>query len=329
MRFEGYKRGVNFGGWLSQCDHTKRRYDTYITEDDFKKVASRKFDHVRIPVDYELFEDNNLNIDESRFSYIDFAVDMCKKYNLKMVLDLHRTPGYSFDPFHEEKGFFEDEDLQEHFYKIWETFAKHYGKYSDMLTFELLNEVTKKDYCEKWNNISTECIKRIRVYAPDTFILLGGYHNNSLEAVRDLAMPYDDKVVYNFHCYEPLIFTHQGATWIASMNPDFRCHYKMPYSKYIEYSEKELNQAYAKLDIYDTDAMPDENYFEELLKDAILVAKERNVSLYCGEYGVIDKADREDAQLWFNDFHAVMDKNDIGRAVWSYKQMDFEISEDF
>ena len=33
MRFEGYKRGVNFGGWLSQCDHTKRRYDTFITED--------------------------------------------------------------------------------------------------------------------------------------------------------------------------------------------------------------------------------------------------------------------------------------------------------
>ena len=40
-----------------------------------------------------------------------------------------------------------------------------YGKDSDMLAFELLNEVTKKEYCEPWNNISNECIRRIRKIA--------------------------------------------------------------------------------------------------------------------------------------------------------------------
>ena len=114
--FKGFKKGVDLGGWLSQCDHTKERYDTFITEDDFKTVSERGFDHVRIPVDYELilsdsteFKDvapvigygHNLVLgheyyfNEEGFKYIDFAIEMCKKYNLHMILDLHRTPGYS------------------------------------------------------------------------------------------------------------------------------------------------------------------------------------------------------------------------------------------
>ncbi|MBR6217803.1 MAG: cellulase family glycosylhydrolase [Eubacterium sp.] len=328
-KLDGFTRGVNFGGWLSQCDHTKKRYDTFITEDDFKAVSERGFDHVRVPVDYELFEDDNMNFEEEGFKYIDFAIAMCKKYSIKMILDLHRTPGYSFDPFHGEKGFFEDEKYQEHFYVIWEELAKRYGDEYETVVFELLNEVTKKEYCDTWNRVSTETIKKIRAIAPDIRIIVGGYYNNSLEAVRDLAMPYDDKIIYTFHCYEPLLFTHQGAYWIATMDHDFRCEYKMPYSQYEELSQKYLCQAYCSFKGYDLDAVPDEAYFDNLLQDAIKVAEERNVPLYCGEYGVIDKADRKDAALWFKDFHSVMDRYGIGRAVWNYKEMDFEIAKDF
>ncbi len=328
-KFEGYTRGVNFGGWLSQCDHTKERYDTFIKEEDFKEVAERKFDHVRVPVDYELILNADNTFKEEGFSYIDFAISMCKKYHLNMILDLHRTPGYSFDPFHGEKGFFESENYQNIFYHIWNEFASRYAKYSDILTFELLNEVTKKEYCDKWNEISTECIKRIRKFAPASKIIIGGYYNNSLEAVKDLAMPYDENVVYTFHCYEPLLFTHQGAYWIETMDTSFRCNYDMPYSKYEELSQKYLSQAYASFKSFDQNAMPDESYFEHLLEEAIKVADERNVPLYCGEYGVIDRADKKEAAKWFRDFHSVMDKYKIGRSVWNYKEMDFEIDKDF
>ena len=32
------EKGINFGGWLSQCIHTKEHYDTFITKDDVKNV---------------------------------------------------------------------------------------------------------------------------------------------------------------------------------------------------------------------------------------------------------------------------------------------------
>jgi hypothetical protein len=37
---EGYMKGVNLGGWLSQFDApTKEHFDTFITEEDIRRIA--------------------------------------------------------------------------------------------------------------------------------------------------------------------------------------------------------------------------------------------------------------------------------------------------
>ena len=56
-KFEGFMRGVNLGGWLSQCDeNTDEYYASFITEEDIKAIAAAGLDHVRVPVDYPLLE---------------------------------------------------------------------------------------------------------------------------------------------------------------------------------------------------------------------------------------------------------------------------------
>lgn len=51
-----------------------------------------------------------------------------------------------------------------------------------------------------------------------------------------------------------------------------------------------------------------------------------NVPLYCGEYGVIDNVDTDATLRWFQDIHDVFEECQIGRAVWSYKEMNFGIT---
>ena len=325
--FTGFKHGVNLGGWLSQCDHTKERYDNFVTEKDIEVIKSWGLDHVRVPVDYDLIEEKDGTVKEDGYIYIDNAIAWCRKYGLNMILDLHRTFGYSFDEFHGEKGFFESEDYQERFYKLWDRFAKRYGKDSDMLAFELLNEVTKKEYCDLWKEISRKCIERIRKYAPDIKILVGGYYNNSVEAVKDLAMPYDENIVYNFHCYEPLIFTHQGAPWIPTMDTSYRVSVKDTYKVMAEGSRKNIEQVSTGFDNYPEDTILSERYFEDIFAEAIAVAEERGVDLYCGEYGVIDRAAPQEALAWYKIIGNVFNKFNIGRAAWNYKEMDFGISD--
>jgi len=297
----GIIKGINLGGWLSQCDYSDERLNGFITEADIAKVASWGADHVRIPVDYNVFEDNNGGYIESGFALVDKALAWCEKYGLKVVLDLHKTAGFSFDIAHKEDGFFFSEELQERFYRLWEQFAQRYGKFADRVVFELLNEVTDPSYMETWNKVVKECIKRIRVYAPDTLILVGGYHNNSAHAVKDLDAPYDDKVVYNFHCYDPLPFTHQFAYWVYHMDVN------------VEMSFEESGAS--------------EAYFEENFASAIQAAKENGTVLYCGEYGVIDKVAPEEALKWLKAINAVFEKYGISRCIWSYKEMDFGLTD--
>lgn len=325
--FVGYKKGVNFGGWISQCEYKKEHYDTFIRAEDFSNVKKMGYDHIRLPVDYEVFQDDIGAFLEDGFKYINFAIENCRKNGLRMILDLHKTPGFSFDPFHNELGLFESEDLQNRFYAIWEEFARRYAKESDVLCFELLNEVTKKEYKDTWNKMIEHTISIIRKYSKEIRIIFGGYYNNSVESVKDLIRPDDENIVYTFHFYEPLLFTHQGAPWIASMDPNFRCNFDMTYRQYDELSQKLLSQSYSGFGRFDPDKVIGEEYFETLLLDAIKVAEERNVALFCGEFGVIDRADKAEAEKWFKLFYKFLEKYSIASSIWSYRAMDFGLVE--
>ena len=113
LKEKGFKKGINLGGWFSQCDYSEKTMNEFITEADFEKIASWGIDHIRVPVDYNVFENSDGTYIESGFGRIDKVLELCKKYNLKTVLDLHKTCGYSFDSYGEiESGFFDSEQLQ-------------------------------------------------------------------------------------------------------------------------------------------------------------------------------------------------------------------------
>ncbi len=325
--WQGYNKGVNLGGWLSQCQYSKEHFDTFITERDIEIISRWNVDHVRVPVDYNIFETENGDVIESGYDYIGNCIKWCRQYKLNMILDLHKAAGYSFDEGEKESGFFESEKYQERFYSLWERLAKTFGSNSDMLAFELLNEVVDRSVCDKWNSISYECIKRIRKYTPDIKILVGGYWNNSVMAVKDLAAPYDNNIVYNFHCYDPLVFTHQGAYWIPEMPSDFRCNFEGTLQSLKDKSEELMptrTSGFEKVTNLMRKIGPD--YFLELFKEAYETAEKAGISLYCGEYGVIGLAEEKEAARWFSAIHQAFDYYHIGRAAWNYKLMDFDIS---
>lgn len=322
----GYQKGINLGGWLSQCVHTKEHYDTFITESDIKTIAGWGLDHVRLPIDYNLIQDNKGDFIESGFAYIDSCIDWCGKYGLNMVLDLHKTCGYSFDEGEQEFGFFQSDEMIARFKKLWDKLAQRYGKFSGRLAFELLNEVVSEEDNAPWMKIAEDTIRIIRGCAPDIKILVGSYMNNSAKTVKCITVPVDENIVFNFHCYDPLLFTHQGAYWIKNMPADYRLSYPMSKEKFTE----AVLAFDPKMDAMD-DLVPDQGFcpefFRRFLAEAIRTAEDKDVMLYCGEYGVIELCDPESLKNWFTDIHAVFEEFGIGRAVWSYKKMDFGISD--
>lgn len=326
-QFDGFMSGINLGGWLSQCEITDEHMNTFITESDIEKIAGLSVDHVRLPIDYAVFENEDGSEKDNGYVHIDDCVSWCKKYGLNLVLDLHKTAGYIFDDSDNCKGFFYDEALKKRFLNIWDRLSKRYSSSSDMIAFELLNEVVDPEVKDIWNELAEQAVKVIRQNAPNTWILIGGHHNNSVTAIKDLKKPYDDKIVFNFHCYEPLIFTHQAAYWVDGMTDDFKISYPKDLGEYEKVTKSQIGEFFSRLiEGYDG-VMCDHEFFKRYFEEAIEIAKKYDVPLYCGEYGVIDRADTEGTLNWYRDINRAFKESGIARCAWSYKKMDFGITD--
>lgn len=316
------EHGINLGGWLSQCCHETEHYETFIKEEDIKQIAGWGMDHVRIPVDYEVLETEAGEPIDKGYGYIKQVLDWCVQYNLNAIIDLHKAYGYDFnDAGDEEKNnLFASEELQERFVQLWVRIVKEFAAYNNV-AFELLNEVVEKENADAWNVLIKKAVAAIRGVAKEAPIIYGGIQWNSVKTLKLLEIPKDENIIFTFHFYEPLLFTHQKAYWVKGMDPEEDIFYpeSMEYfcekSKILGYQGEVVTKAKTK-------TMGVE-FVREMIQEAIDAAQNAGVGLYCGEFGVIDQAPVADTLRWFQDVHAVFEENKIGCAVWSYKKMDF------
>ncbi len=326
-KFEGFEKGINLGGWLSQSSLEKEHLETFITEKDLERIASMGADHVRLPVDYLLLETPEGEPIEAGYDYIDRCVRWCGRQKLHMILDLHKTAGYSFQEACRCGSFFKEPRLLERFLRLWDRLSQRYGAY-DFIAFDLLNEIVDPNVSREWNGLAERTVRRIRLHAPLAWILIGGTCYNSINTVKDILPPPDNRIVYSFHFYEPYIFTHQGASWEKTMPGDFRVSYPLTAGQYRQISESRLGGVFSGIFRGMDDAASGREMLSALFEEAVGIAESRRVPLYCGEYGVIQLADVPSALAWHRDLHAVFEQFGIGRALWNYKGMSFGLTDE-
>lgn len=326
-KFVGYKKGINLGGWLSQCSYEEKHIEEFICEEDIARIASWGCDHIRLPFDYNIVFTENGSVIESGFEVLERCVDWCEKYGLNIILDLHKTIGFSFDKNEQETGFFDNTEYQDFFVKLWGIIAERFGGRKGV-AFELLNEITEQRFAQIWNRIAARTLGEIRKYTLDTFVIIGGIYKNSIFGLTLLDKPCDDYVVFNFHYYSPLVFTHQRAYWIDKMSDKCVLNYPDSTEKYLTLTLENVGEDLA-LDFkgYGEDTV-DKRFIEKEMRVAADVGKKLDVPIYCGEYGVIDKVEKGDVLRWYKDVHEVFEELGFGRAVWNYRGKDFGLVDD-
>ncbi|CAM1509742.1 Fc.00g000770.m01.CDS01 [Cosmosporella sp. VM-42] len=67
----------------------------FFTEKDAEFLSSIDFNCLRLSFNYHQFEDdmNPFIIKEEGFKHVDRVIDLCAKYNIYTILDLHALPG--------------------------------------------------------------------------------------------------------------------------------------------------------------------------------------------------------------------------------------------
>lgn len=318
----GFMAGANLGHWISQYgDKSHGHFSSYIRESDIERAASWGLDHLRLPVDYFLFENDSLPgvFDEDGLKYIDDCISWCKKYGLNTVLDLHHAPGYFFGNG-DRNLLFTDSGMQKRFLDIWQFFALRYMSEGENLVFELLNELVQKN-SDSWNILWQKAAELIHEIDPDRRIIVGGNRWNSVDELKNLAVSDNQNIWYTFHMYHPMVFTHQAASWDEAGRR---------YNKVVTYPvDSDLHSAY-----YFKERPPLEHgilgidYLDQVLAPAYEFIDKYKKPLYCGEYGVIRNAPVDSAVRWINDLSSLLISHGIGRAVWSLRGFSLVTDED-
>ncbi len=316
-------RGINLGGFLSQCVHTTEHYDSFILPEDIKKIKDMGYDHVRLPIDYEVFQtEAGERIDEG-FKRVHDIIGWIRDNELPVILDLHKAYGYDFNDANDDSKnrLFFDKAVQDRFVNLWIEIATEFYKY-DNVVFELLNEVVEDKAAEAWNDLIARTMTEIRKITTDTKVIYGGIKWNSAETIKYLRPVTDPNTIITFHFYQPHVFTHQHAYWMPVMEEVGNMAYPDSIEKY-RWAADILGGQDSSVMEFDKDVL-DIDYLRKMVKVAVDSAKDIGAPmLYVGEYGVIDKAPSEDMLRWLRDTIQVFGENKIGCALWTYHLMDF------
>lgn len=323
--WNGFYKGINLGGWLAQSSLKKEHLETFITKDDIKQIAQWNFDHIRLPIDYSLIQDENGKLIESGIEYIDRCLRWCDEFNLNLIIEIHRFYGYYFLNGETEDGFFHNEKVIMKFLNLWIDLAKRYGSRPERVCFELLNAVMDTNDQDSWINISKSAISIIRVFAPKTKILVCGARHSSVHSITTLCDFNDPNVGFSFHCYEPILFCQQQADWRPDIPQNDKMSFPISTKEYFDRINKN-----PELQLTTKNTCPDllgPNYFKDLFQRAVNYADKIGTIIYCVEYGVIDKADNVSTLNWFKQIHEAFEFHGIGRSLWTYKELLFGLKE--
>jgi len=316
-RLAHLRRGINLSGWFAQVydprGYSQEHLQSWVTAGDMSLIKSMGFDHVRLSVNPKpLFNAREPEkIPAAYLGYLDAAIKMALDHGLAVVLDIH--PNSDF------KASLKDDTPVQEFTDFWRALAAHYSSWDpDRLFLEIMNEPEMQDPY-RWLGIETKVAAAIREAAPQHTIIAAGARWSDDDDLVFLEPLRDPNVIYNFHFYEPHIFTHQGATWGT-----YYWHWlkDLHYPSSLENSEKvadevqdpvdRLNVIRYGFDHWDSDRMNGE------LKQAADWASRNHVALTCNEFGVFRNANPEDRARWISDVRSALEHYGIGWAMWDY-----------
>lgn len=314
------KRGTNLSHWLSQSEERGEARQQHIQEDDFQRLSELGFDFVRIPIDEVQFWDEEGNKLPEAWDLLTMALDYCNQYKLRAIVDLHIIRSHYFNAVNEggenANTLFTSEESQQQLINMWKQLSEKLNTYSvDSVAYEFMNEPVADDP-EQWNQLIAKVHKALREIEPERTLVVGSNMWQSCGTFKDLRVPEGDKnIVLSFHFYDPAILTHRGAWWT-------------PVGKYtgkITYPGVMVSQE-------DYDAAPEDlkpelvpyltewnrDVLHDKMADAINVAKERGLQLFCGEWGVYEPVDRELAYAWTRDMISIFNEFNVAWTTWCY-----------
>ena len=318
-RIARLRRGINASEWFAQVydqrGYAKDHFQSWTTSEDIALIKSIGFDHVRLSVNPQPMMANHRpdEITAEYLAYLDAAIKMILDQGLAVVIDLHPESDF-------KARLAKDDSFVQEFSDFWRALARHYSSWdAERVFFEILNEPEFPDQY-RWYGVQAKLAAAIREGAPQQTIIAAGARWSDDDELVFIEPLRDPNVIYNFHFYDPHIFTHQGATWGT---------YFWHWVKGLHYPSSPESAAKTAAGVPDAgDRLAviryGQDHWDAVRIDAEVTqvaewARQRGVPVVCNEFGVYRTyADPHDREAWIHDVRSALERHGMGWAMWDY-----------
>jgi endoglucanase len=304
-----FTKGVNLTGWFSAGSAKSIPFGKY-TKKDFENIKSLGCDVVRLPITLHYMTSGapDYVVDTIFFKYLDKVISWTDELEMKLIIDNHTIDDAK------------SKNVEIPLAKIWPQMARHYKEFSTNIIYEILNE-PNTFLAADWAKIQSKMIDSIRKYDTKHTIMVTGADWGGISGLTNLKKLADTNLIYSFHFYDPMLFTHQGASWTSPSMGDL-AGVPFPYdaarippcpaSLKGSWIESSLNNSYK------TDGTIAK--LKSSLDIAIKYATTNNVKIYCGELGVFNlNSPHADRVEWYKAVTGYLTEKSVPWTMWDYQ----------
>ncbi len=258
-------RGINMGNMFEAP--SEGEWGNPYKEDYFQKIATLGFNHVRIPIRWDVpsraLQIDPYTINPTFLTRIKSVVDNAIANKLYVVFNMHHHEGIFAAPAKDKAKFLSQ----------WAQIADYFKGYDQKLLFEVLNEPHDNLTPALWNVYFNDAVQIIRKTNPNRAVIMGMANYGGLSGLPSVVLPDDKNIIIAIHYYDPFNFTHQGAEWVGAT------------------SNAWLGTKWEDLEVERKQIISDFDF-------AINFSKSKNVPITIGEFGAYSKADLESRAKW-------------------------------
>lgn len=312
--------GINLSHWWAQSftgDYPLDHLDTYMQESDFDLIREIGFRHVRLTLNPRAIwnEEDPAALPGDRLTRLQSDVKALVEREVAVILDCH--------PEDELKELLKtDPEFVEEWLNWWRGLAASFARTDpSMVFFEVLNEPTFED-AEAWRDLQGRALRVIREQAPEHTIVVSGARWSGWGDLLQLEPYAEDNLIYNFHYYEPFVFTHQGATWGGDA---VRFIQRLPYPSSTELVKPVLEsiddeEARGAVRQYGEERWNRQRMLDDLANVADW-ASEHGVPVTVNEFGTYTAVTlADDRERWLADAVSVFGEYGFGWTMWDYAE---------
>lgn len=295
-------KAINFDNLTWFSENGKLDDGTYVfslhhNETDYDTVKEMGFNSIRYFIRWQdLFQNaETLKKNEAGWEWLNQNIQWAKERNISLILDFHCPKGGFGTKGSGAWPIWKKEKLQKAYIEAWQEIAQTYNDEVTIAGYDLMNEPSlARNGIEQYQQIMQDTVDAIREVDGNHIIIvesavgvdgdMESYEKPTWVQVKD------DNLMYSFHFYDPLSFTHNDP----SLD-----------SKLIYPNKEYTKEVLAKK-------------FEQCINEPFLMEN----PILLGEFGCNDWSEDSGAMQWIQDVYELCEQKNVHTALFAYRSFE-------